>query len=197
VRSERDAAVREQATKRAKDASVVLDDAAETQVLAFVDGLRKPVGKRLVAAGLRGGRSKRAVKLKLPDNPAFGALRGTPEVAILQALDALLSDGRLVAKGKKYPTVWIPEKRVRPTRDPSRPKPEGATGLRGALKNLRTREARRRRWKPYQVFPDKTLDAIVATRPTTVAELLEIPGLGPARIEKFSDGILETIRRFP
>lgn len=197
ARAERDTALRERVTKRKKDEAVVLDDAARAQVVAFVDGLVKPVGKRLVAAGLRGGRSKRALRLKLPDNPAFGALRGTPEIAILTALDTLLADGTLVAKGKKYPTVWIPEKRVRPIRDPNRPKPEGPTGLRAALRDLRKNEARRRRWKPYQVFPNKTLDAIVATRPTTVAELLELPGLGPARIEKFSDVILTVVRRFP
>jgi ATP-dependent DNA helicase RecQ len=88
--------------------------------------------------------------------------------------------------------VWMPEKRVRTT--PKGPKPD-VDPLRNELRNLRAREARRRRWKPYQVFPDKTLDAIVEARPRTAAELLELPGMGPARIEKFSSAILEIVSR--
>ncbi|MEQ1504675.1 MAG: HRDC domain-containing protein, partial [Myxococcota bacterium] len=107
------------------------------------------------------------------------------------------ADGALVAKGKKYPTVWLPDKRVRPVRDPAtRAARTPEVGLRAALRDLRKREARRRRWKPYQVFPNTALDAIVATRPDSVEALAAVPGIGPARIEKFSAVILELVRRF-
>jgi superfamily II DNA helicase RecQ len=91
----------------------------------------------------------------------------------------------------------MPEKRVRPARDPDAPKKAPSGGLRGALRELRRREARRRRWKPYQVFPDVTLDAIVKTRPTTTAELLAIHGLGTTRVAKFGEQILAVLRDFP
>ena len=135
------------------------------------------------------------MRLGLPKNEAFGALRGVPEVAVLAAVDDLLDEGKLARKGKKYPTVWIPEKRVRAAAG-TRPKP-AVTGLRAALRAFRTRAARRRRWKPYQVFPDATMDAIVQSRPSSAADLLEIKGMGPARIEKFSHGILELVRLHP
>ena len=92
--------------------------------------------------------------------------------------------------------MWLPDKRVRALPG-TRPKPPAATGLRGALRAFRQRESRRRRWKPYQVFPDATMDAIVEARPTSAAELLEIKGMGPARIEKFSHAILELVRLHP
>ncbi|MEQ1567932.1 MAG: RecQ family ATP-dependent DNA helicase [Myxococcota bacterium] len=196
VRTERRAAVQAKARRDAADRAVVLDDAQRAIVLSFVDGLRKPVGKRLVASGLRGGRSKRAVKLGLPANPAFGQLRGVPELAILAALDDLLADGTLVAKGKKYPTVWMPAKRVRAAPGTGAKRPR-EVGLRGALRELRKRESRRRRWKPYQVFPDATLDAIVKDRPADLASLGAIFGLGPARIEKFGASILTLVREHP
>src|SRR5262249_2955830 len=134
--------VRERADRKARDRAVVLDDEQRAKVIAFVDHLKKPVGKRLVAAGLRGGRSKRAVRLKLPDNPAFGAVKGIPEDAIVAVVDGLLADGVLVGKGKKYPTVWLPAKRVRAARDPSEPRKAPSGGLRGALRDLRRKEAR-------------------------------------------------------
>ena len=37
--------------------------------------------------------------------------------------------------------------------------------------------------------------AIVKTRPTTAAELLEIHGLGPTRIAKFGEAILTLVAR--
>lgn len=203
VRTERAAARQAKDDKAARDLAVELDEAQVASVLAFVDGLRRPVGKRLVASGLRGGRAKRAVRLKLPDNPAFGALRGVPEAAIVAAIEDMLRDGRLARKGKKYPTVWMPGKPVRAggsaTPDDGGPRRRRGrdTGLRGALRDLRRKEARRRRWKPYQVFPNATLDAIVASRPDTVAALLALPGMGPARIEKFSAPILALVARHP
>jgi ATP-dependent DNA helicase RecQ len=180
--------------KAAKDLAVVLDRDQRGAILAFVAGLRRPVGKRLVAAGLRGGRSKRVVRLGLVRNPQFGALQGVPEAAVVAAIEGMLAEGLLAAKGRKYPTVWLPDKRVRAARAP-RPATPSPTGLRGALRALRTREARRRRWKPYQVFPDATLDAIVATLPGTADDLLAVHGMGPARVAKFGVPILEIVRR--
>jgi ATP-dependent DNA helicase RecQ len=196
VRAEGAARASAAADKRERDASVELDEDQKDKIVRFVDGLRKPLGKRLVAAGLRGGRSKPVLRWKLPDNPLFGALKGVPEGAVIRAIEELLAAGKLASKGKKYPTVWIPEKRVRAKTD-GKPKAEGARSgtLRNALRDLRKREARRRRWKPYQVFPDKTLDAILEKRPASIADLMELPGIGPARIAKFSEAILTLVRR--
>ncbi|MEZ4235418.1 MAG: HRDC domain-containing protein [Myxococcota bacterium] len=180
--------------KARRDRAVALDDEQRAEIVAFVDGLRRPVGKRLVASGLRGGRSKRAVRLGLPKNPRFGVLRGVPELAIVAAIEALLADGVLAAKGRKYPTVWLPDKRVRAAKPKGAAAPKPA-GLRGALRALRTKEARRRRWKPYQVFPDATLDAIVAEVPRDPDALLALPGMGPARLAKFGEPILALVRQ--
>ncbi len=183
---------REKAAKTARDRAVVLDDAQRDAVVAFVAASKKPFGKRLVASALRGGRSKKGQRWKLDENPGFGALRGVPEDAILRAMDTLLAEGRLAAKGRKYPTLWLPGKPVRAGRSAGGAKAAPA-GLRASLRAFRTAEARRRRWKPYQVFPDRTLDEIVARRPTTVAELQAVFGMGPERIAKFSEAILRRV----
>jgi len=173
---------------------VRVDEAGIQSILAFVDALKKPLGKRVVAAGLRGSHSKKAKRLKLPDNPHHGSLRGTPEVAILTAIEGLLEDGRLVPKGRKYPTLWIPDKRVRAKASASkRPKKPEEAGLVGALKRLRTREARRRRWRAYQVMTDATLGAIAEARPRTRADLLAIKGMGDKKVAKFGEAILECV----
>ena len=102
------------AAKRAADASVVLDDTQRQAVVDFVDALKKPVGQKLVTQGVRGSQAKPVKRKGLVKNPLHGALKGVPEDAIFRAIDDLLEEGALVRKGRKYPTLWMPEKRVRP-----------------------------------------------------------------------------------
>ena len=200
VKAAREGHQERKAQARAKASAaraVTLDDEQIQAILTFVGALKKPVGKVLVAEGLRGSQAKRVKRARLSGNPAFGVLKGIPAVAIVAEVEAMLADGRLAKKGRKYPTVWLPDKRVRAPRDPNKPKRPGTTGLAGALRRFRSREARRKRWKPYQVFPDATLDAIVAQRPTNVKELMTLPGIGPTRVRRYSQALLELVRQHP
>ncbi len=178
------------------DHAARLDDAALAEVVRFVDHLKRPVGRRLVALGLKGSRAKDVRRKALDKNPVYGALAAHPTAAIEHGIEALLEAGKLARKGRKYPTVWIADKRVRQAATPGASRKRDV-GLRGALKTLRRGEARRRRLKPYQVFDNKTLGAIEARRPTSHAELEEVPGIGPARLEKYGDLILAAVAAHP
>jgi len=181
--------------QRERDDAVDLADAQLDWVVSFVEGLRKPVGKTLIAQAMRGSRSKRVKRAKLEGNDWFGTLKGVPERAIVRGVDDLLDAGRLAPRGKKYPTVWIPDKRVRPkvTTKKAKPLPKGLTT---ALKNYRRSQARKRRWKAYQVMSNDTIDAIVAARPTNAVELQAVKGMGPKRIAKFGEGIIDLVLRY-
>jgi superfamily II DNA helicase RecQ len=61
------------------------------------------------------------------------------------------------------------------------------------LRSWRLREAKRRGIPAYAVFHDATLDALAALRPRTEAELLSVPGFGPARIARFGTELLQVI----
>ena len=186
-----------QAEKAARDASVEVGEDQLATVLGFVGALKKPLGKLLVAKGLRGSTAKAVKRKGLAKNPHYGALRAVPEAVLLRVLDDLLDEGRLARKGRKYPTLWLPDKPVRPKRDPDAPpKPSRRprrSGLHAALEDLRKREARRRGWKPYQVFDNKTLQRIAQAQPTASDELLEIRGLGPKRVARYGVEILALV----
>ena len=185
------------ATARQKAAaarSVMLTPEQDDAVVAFVGGLRRPVGKRLVALGLRGSKAKDVRRKRLSANPHFGALTGVPEASIVLAIERLLRAGRLAPRGRKYPTVWIPGKRVNAAPSARKAPRASAGGLEKALRNLRSREARRRRVKSYQVFADRTLQGIVAAAPRTAAELGQVWGMGGKRLERYSGPILDLVR---
>jgi ATP-dependent DNA helicase RecQ len=48
---------------------------------------------------------------------------------------------------------------------------------------------------PYVVFHDRVLHEIADTHPTSVGELAQIAGVGPAKLERYADELLAVIER--
>src|SRR5690606_5167647 len=63
-----------------------------------------------------------------------------------------------------------------------------------ALKKWRLQQAKAQGVQAFRIFGNKTLDAIAAAKPRTRDELLNVPGIGPAKLEAYGDGILEITR---
>lgn len=62
-----------------------------------------------------------------------------------------------------------------------------------ALKTWRREEASRRHLPPYVILHDKTITELSASKPRSVTELLDVNGLGPAKVEKYGEAILLVI----
>ena len=62
--------------------------------------------------------------------------------------------------------------------------------LAARLREWRGAEAKRLRVPAYVVMHDRTLTAVALTRPQNPRQLLEIDGIGPAKVEKFGEAIL-------
>jgi len=86
---------------------------------------------------------------------------------------------------------------ARPSRKKSRGArelpPEADGRLYEQLRALRRRLADERGVPAYVVFSDATLLAMTAERPTSEAELLSIPGVGPRRLERYGSAFLEVL----
>ena len=175
-------------------------------ILAGVDRLTRPVGRINLAQALRGGRAKNLSRGGLKTMPEYGQLAQFSEDEVVAGIDKLLREERLQRTGGKYPTVWLPGK---PIRERTAKAGTGAanntsnkkTGSRyggsiaRALDNYRKRTARSLGWKPYMVFQTKVMMAIQAQEPDSHAALDSISGLGPAKVDRFGDDILELVER--
>lgn len=64
------------------------------------------------------------------------------------------------------------------------------------LRALRFRLAREAQVPAYVIFTNATLSAMAVRRPTTTAELLDIPGVGEKRAFRYGAAFLELIRDF-
>ena len=123
--------------------------------------------------------------LRIPGvTPALLDRWGSPLMDVLGAFSSE-NAGRKI--GRRAPA----EKRPAPEAAP--PTAEEAD-LYGRLKTLRSRLAKEANLPSYCVFPDKTLIELARRRPASDAELLAVPGVGPAKLEKYGDAFLQEIR---
>ncbi len=175
-----------------------LPEEALEVIVEAVDAMRKPVGKSSLAKALRGSKAKALGKLGLRTLPQHGSLHEYDEKSVVAAIEGLLQTGALARAGRKYPTVWLPGKPIRVARavgatgaSPSRSR---RSSLASELERYRKRMAGKLKWKAYMVFQRQAILAIAKAQPSTRAELLLIPGLGPAKVDRFGDDILELVR---
>ena len=59
------------------------------------------------------------------------------------------------------------------------------------LREWRASEAKRLGVPAYLILHDRTLNALAAERPKNPNEMLKIDGIGPAKVERFGEAILE------
>ena len=84
------------------------------------------------------------------------------------------------------------EPRVRPK--VKRPKAEAEDAeLFGRLRVWRKAQAEAQSVPPYVVFSDATLVAIADSRPTSRAELARISGVGPTKLDRYAEPVLEVL----
>jgi ATP-dependent DNA helicase RecQ len=127
------------------------------------------------------------------DSEAFGALK-------------LTESARGVLKGET--AVMLREApagtRVRASRSKSRrgdlaPRTGGESrpndaGLQTDLRAWRSEIARKRGVPAYVVLHDATIDGIAASRPTTLNELRNIPGIGDKKLEHYGDELIALVK---
>ena len=59
-----------------------------------------------------------------------------------------------------------------------------------ALKTWRRAEAQRRRVPAFRILTDRAVQALATVRPRTEADLLNVPGIGPAIVKTYGREIL-------
>lgn len=63
------------------------------------------------------------------------------------------------------------------------------------LRTVRLELARERGWRAFRVLHDSTLMEIARRHPRTMHELLEVPGIGPAKASEFGEALIAELKR--
>ncbi len=163
-------------------------------------------GKTMITSVLKGAKLKKILRLKLNEKEEFGKLKHIPEEAILHLFETWLGKKILMEAGTKFPKIYLKE--FPPTTRKEKHNEEIELGIRKvkfvspeqnlvkALKNFRDREARKLKWKKFMVLHNSTILRIAKLKPKNLNDLINVKGLGDAKISKFGNGILEVLEKY-
>ncbi len=170
-----------------------------------------------LARVLRGETDERVVRLGHDRLSVFGIGRDLDEaqwVRLGRALEGrgallratghgglrLAGPARRILKGEervRLPTRdWTPARRAHQLRPPARVMAGGSV-LFEALRAWRRAQAEADDVPAFMILSDRTLWAIAELRPTSRALLLQVPGIGQAKLERFGEGSLPWWRARP
>ena len=113
----------------------------------------------------------------------------------------LTSEARPLLRGEQSVELREEVRAAKPRRE-SRPRPsvrEPAAGeqpLWEALRKRRAELADAARVPPYVIFHDSTLKELVRLRPLTLPAMLDVHGVGEAKLERYGEAFLEVIAGF-
>jgi len=174
---------------------------------------------------LRGSHSKALLAYGAENCPTYGLCRAQTKPVVTGLVKNLIQSGYLRIEGTEYPTleltsmgrevlqgicaVALPQG-VEPQPDvsvnKSRRSPAVFADIAQAsvpdrqlverLRQLRSELAEEEGVAPFLIFHDKTLKAIAGYKPGTPAALLEIPGIGEMKAERYGRRVLAVINEY-
>ena len=140
---------------------------------------------RLVEAG----RCRHQAVLRYFDEE-MGACEDSCDVSTGRRVDELAADAMMGG-----PAIRSPVRRAAHVRSTAGPATSEEEELFQRLRGLRKSLADRQGVPAYIVFSDKVLREMASRRPGTPSQLLDVPGVGPAKLERYGRSFLEEIGR--
>jgi ATP-dependent DNA helicase RecQ len=192
------------------------------KALSAVARVHRRFGLTAAVKLLAGAHDPRLTRAGLHESPTFGVLAAHGEDWLTRLLRRCVSagfveltpgdrpvalltpSGRAVMKGERPPRLALPREQGPglvsrpPARAAASPAADAVLsadeqGLFQALRRLRLELAREEDVPPYVVASDRALRDLVRLRPRTKAALLQAYGIGPAKVEKYGDRLLEAL----
>ena len=171
---------------------------------------------------LRGSRSKAMQAYGAEDCPTYGMCRTRSKQSMTGLVKDLIDSAYLEVEGTEYPTLDVTQKGREilqgigavalsplaelqpdlPVTKRSSERAASAVAMRASpadpqlferLRQLRTELAEEEGVSAFLIFHDKTLKAIAGYKPVTPAALMEIPGIGPLKAERYGRRVLEVV----
>ena len=192
------------------------------KILSCVARVGQRFGAAHVANVLCGSASEQVTNRGHQRLSTFGLMRDAPVAEVRGYIEQLTAEGLLRQTDEPYPVLALTpdgvsllkdgaafpdlslarQRRVvkEPRADKRRPAVAVADGdhdLFERLRAVRLRLARARNVPPYVIFHDTTLRELARVKPTTVAELSGIYGIGESKAARFGEAFIEEIARIP
>lgn len=184
-------------------------------ILICVKELGQRYGAGMIVDTLRGSENAKLMRLRLNRYSSYGLLQDEKTVKVRQVLNYLLLQNYLIQTNSEYSTIKLTEKsfclldenksirmKFAMEYEPKTVKRDrDVLNLENSLlferlRELRTELARLERVPPYIIFADKTLHDMCVKLPTNEYTMLEVSGVGEAKMLKYGARFIEVISDF-
>ncbi len=177
------------------------------------------LGPTLIARMLHGSKEQRVIQLGLDKLPTYGIMHDTDRTQIRDYIDCLIREGYLILTSNEYPVLrmteqakqvlfhgekvlytWRKQSRAEKTvssRKGSKAVPTQADeGLFVTLKALRTKLAQEENVPAYIIFSNAALADMAIKQPRSIAEFLQVTGVGEIKAARYGQAFLEEIHNW-
>lgn len=186
------------------DQGEIEDITEEAQkIFSCVRRMNERYGVTMVAQVLKGSNNKKVLTFKLDRLSTYGVMGRLTEKEIIAMIQLLLADGYLTMSEGQYPVLRLEPSSIgvlkgevkvhRRTHTIRRSMQEGEEMF-IRLRALRKELADRERVPPYVIFADSTLREMAVRLPKTRHELLQVKGVGEAKLEKYGERFLAVLQ---
>ena len=184
------------------------------KILSCVKRMQERFGASQVADVLKGANTQKIRSLNFHELSTYGIMKDYPKDTIKELISFLIAEGYLQLAGTQYPLIQLTEKsylvlkgeqevfikRVIIKQDQESYKAEVSKKmdyrLFDALKEMRQTIATEQHIQPFMVFADTTLKEMARFYPATLAEMMDIVGVGEYKMQKYGDIFLQVIKNY-
>ena len=179
------------------------------KVIAMIYELDGRFGKNIVAQCLTGSDNQKMRELNAKQYKYFGSLK-LNQKATISLIDYLIASKYLEVEGTKYPLVhvtnrgWdvldgktIVKRRIAKVQRSIRIFDHNEdANLFELLRKKRWEIAQKQKVPAFMIFSDRSLHDMAKIKPQNKAELLQVTGIGKAKMERYGDIVINAISEY-
>lgn len=175
------------------------------KVLSCTIRMGQRFGKTMIAQVLTGSRNKKILDFKFDKLSTYGILKGQSMKDVSDFIEFIISEQFLGVENGQFPTIFVTAAgkdvllgKVEVYRKVSIETVQITADdpLFEKLREVRMTLAKESGVPPFVVFSDKSLRDMIARKPVTDAEFLQVQGVGQAKLERYGDIFMEEIKKF-
>ena len=191
-----------------KDDRELEDITIEAQkIFSCIYRMKERFGTTLVAQVLRGSKNKRVREFGFDNLSTYGIMKEYSEKEIKDIVNLLIAEGYIGLTEDQYPVIKLKPMAVSVLKSKERvfqkvqkkkekEKTVSDNSLFEILRRLRKEISNRENVPPYIIFADSTLREMSKYYPQDYDSILNIKGVGEAKLKRYGDEFLDVIRRY-